>query len=159
MACHVWHALSSLVKTALHVRSLSVCLAQMGSWKVDNVIRVRKGLTPEQVNVPHALQNVDPATMKQTASHVLTVILWSKITASTCALWIRYPTAQHVLCVWTIARFVILTTHYVLYVLQGSTCMKADVLISVHYRWWSIWIAQNAWLKSNFMKSTRNRQK
>lgn len=53
---------------------------------MDNVIRVRKGLTPEQVNVPHALQNVDPATMKQTASHVLTVILWSKITASTCAL-------------------------------------------------------------------------
>ena len=31
MACHVWHALSSLVKTALHVRSLNVCHAQMES--------------------------------------------------------------------------------------------------------------------------------
>lgn len=53
---------------------------------MDNVIRVRKGLTPGQANVPHVLQNVDPATMKPTASHVLTVTLWSKITASMCAL-------------------------------------------------------------------------
>lgn len=53
---------------------------------MDSVIRVRKVLTRGQANVPRVLQNVDPATMKQTASLVPTVTLWNKTTVLTCAL-------------------------------------------------------------------------